>query len=489
MEVKEILNIFIKYKWGLTEYGLFLQELGHNTDRISIINNVMEAMPWKKWKLFCDERFAKIFNTYKIMPLILTSKEHLKKLTEYMMWLHETVDKKQVPMSNTGRGKNEPTEVEQFGCKYTFVAAIIDLTNKREGIYSNEDINRLYYTLCIDSYYKKWNLRLFRKIFNEAENNDIKPDEVVNILKFGDKIVNALNRFDDSEILKITQYNQCLKLCKNNDLCMQDLSNFLENIILNTFLDGKIVSAIIEHCENDNRCDVSDLLALLDTVSLDMENIPVNQRDCSIIFVIKLYDMYKPDNPNEKIMQKKSNIKNITEEIKKKGWNICDYNKLLEKVYTLKMNLPDFEKFRKVNSDEMDLYQETEILVYISKLQINDIWSKIEKLNLKSNYKFVEILKWKEGKITQQSLTYYFDLVPPINCHSDILKGVISYNEAIDGNLSKDLHEQFYKMLCLFEDVDKINWFLNFMNSEGLTIKNPTDMLKKLLNTLFGAQS
>ncbi|XP_075237967.1 uncharacterized protein LOC142334123 [Lycorma delicatula] len=486
MEATDILNIFIKYKWGLTEYGLFLQQLGDKTDRISILKNVMEAMPWPKWKLFCDNRFATIFDTYKIMPLIITSKEHLEKLTEYMMWLHETVDKKQVPMSNKRRGRNEPTEVEQFGCTYPFVATLIDLINKREGSYSNEDINRLYYTLCIDSYYKKWDLQLFRKIFNEAENSDIKIDELINILKFGDKVVTALNLFDDSEVLKITQYNQYLKLCKNNDLCMQDLSSFLENIILNTNVDAQTVCATLDNCGNDTKCDVSDLLALLDRSSLDMENITVNQRDCSIILVIKLYDIYKLDNPGEKIMLKKSNIKNITEEIKKKTWSICDYNELLEKVYTLKMNGVDFQKFRDVNFYEKELYKVTEILVYISKLQINDIWSKMVTMNLKSSYKFVEILKWKEGPITEQSLTYYFNLDQPIDCHSDILKAVISYNEAIAGNLSKDEHEKIYKMLCPTEDIEKINRIINYINSVGLTIKNPTVMLTMLLNVYFG---
>ncbi|XP_075237969.1 uncharacterized protein LOC142334125 isoform X2 [Lycorma delicatula] len=490
MEATDILNIFIKYKWGLTEYGLFLQQLGGKTDRISILKNVLEAMPWQKWKLFFDDRFAKIFDTYKIMHLIISSKDHLEKLADYMEWLHETVNKKQVPMSNNEQGRNEPTtEVEQFGCTYPFVATVIDLINKREGIYSNEDIDRLYYTLCIDSYYKKWDLELFRKVFNEAENSDIKIDELINTLKFGDKVVTALNLFDDSEVLKITQYNQYLKLCKNNDLCMQDLSSFLENIILNTILDGQIVNGIIEHYKNDNSCDVSDLLALLDTISSDIEYISMYLRDCSIIFVIKLYDMYKPDNPSEKIMQKKSNIKNITEEIKAKLWNICDYNKLLKEVSTLKMNVADYEKFRYVNSDEKELNKVTEILVYISKLQINDIWSKIEKLKLKNNYKFVEILKWKQGPIIVQSLTYYFNLDQPNNCHLEILKAVISYNEAIDGKLSKDEHEQMYNMLCTTEDVYKINWILTFMNSEALTIKNPADMFQKLLNRFFGAQS
>ncbi|XP_075237130.1 uncharacterized protein LOC142333643 isoform X2 [Lycorma delicatula] len=170
VHARELLTNLIEYKWGVTEYGLFLQQLYKYPNRMNFVQNVMKAMPWEKWKLFCDVRFAKRFETYEMMPFILTSQERLEKLTEYMVWLHEKVN---IMVKNRNsrrrRRRRNTVQAEAFGCPYSFVSAVIDLNKKKEGY----DINQLYQGLCLDSLYEKWELDLFRKFCNEVGNSDI----------------------------------------------------------------------------------------------------------------------------------------------------------------------------------------------------------------------------------------------------------------------------------------------------------------------------
>ncbi|XP_075238025.1 uncharacterized protein LOC142334146 [Lycorma delicatula] len=472
VDARELLNILIEYKWGVTEYGLFLQHLDKYPDRMNCVKKVMEAMPWEQWKLFCDVKFSKRFETYEIMPLIVTPKEYLEELSHYMKYMHDLVNDWLRPNDLQSTRRKNPTEVEQFGCPYPFVAAVIDFKNKKEGKYSRSDIDDLYRALCFIPYYKKWDLNLFRKLCNEVVNSDdIKVNELKIILEIGAKVVEAIYHFDDSEKLEITHYIMYLNSCEDIR-CKKGLSEFLVNIFENTCLDGKTLLDIDHHCLIDKECNEIDLMELLSIISSDIVNISKNQRDCYKNLVFNLYKLYNSDKNKE--------ILNITALIKKNNWNICDYANHLEDVNRLKMKLKDYQDFIKANPNETQLNKLTEILVYISKLEIENIWTKLRKMKVESNYKFVEILQWKDSEIATQSLKYFFSLDKPMDCYIDILKGIILYNIRIGGNLSKDQQDEIYKMLCPIKDDEKVKRIVQFINSDQFLKKTPVEYISAL---------
>ncbi|XP_075238005.1 uncharacterized protein LOC142334137 [Lycorma delicatula] len=139
-DARELLNILIKYKWGVTEYGLFLQHLDKNPDRMNCVKNVMEAMPWEQWKLFCNVSIAKRFKTYERMPFILTPKEDLEELTHYMEMINRLIDAKLCTKEYQSNRKNYGREVPQFGCPYDYLSAVIDLKNKKAGLRNHRKV-------------------------------------------------------------------------------------------------------------------------------------------------------------------------------------------------------------------------------------------------------------------------------------------------------------------------------------------------------------
>ncbi|XP_075238015.1 uncharacterized protein LOC142334141 [Lycorma delicatula] len=479
VDARELLNILIKYKWGVTEYGLFLQHLDKNPDRMNCVKNVMEAMPWKQWKLFCDEKFVKRFQTYEIMPTIVTSKEYLEELTKYMNVMHIQVNSWLTSIDFHKTQRKNPTKVQQFGCPYPFVSAVIDLNKKAEGKYSIYEMNEVYYALCFLRYYQLWDINVFRKLFNEVLISDINSDDLKIILAFGSKVVKAIYHFDDSDRLKIIYYNRYLKFYNHSDW-RKDLSEFLVNIFVNTCLDGETLLDIDDQYILDNGSVDIYLLELLSTISFDIVNISKNQRHCYKNLVLKLYKMYKSDTTINDGKEKMLKIKNISALIKKNKWNICDYNNHLEEVVKLNMNIEDYKGFIKANSNETDLNKMTDILFYISKLEIENIWTKLSKMKLKSNYKFVEILQWKDSEIAIKSLKYYFSVDNPMDCSNDILRAIISYNIAVDGNLSKHQHELIYKMLCPIQDFEKLNRIVQFINNQNLKPISPEEFISEL---------
>ncbi|XP_075238014.1 uncharacterized protein LOC142334140 [Lycorma delicatula] len=481
VDARELLNMLIEYKWGVTEYGLFLQHLDKNPDRMNCVKNVMEAMPWKEWKLFCDEKFVKRFETYENMPFIVTPKEYLEELTHYMKVMHIYVKNWLTSIDFQITQRKNPTQVQEFGCPYPFVSAVIDLYKKGEGKYSIYEIDDLYHALCFDGYYYKWDINGFRKLCNEVVNSNIIIYDLKRILEFGSKVVEAIYHFDDSERLQIIYYNMYLKFCDDSD-CRKDLSEFLVNIFVNSCLDGETLLDIDHQCIIDNGSVSMDLLELLSTISYDIVNISKNQRKCYKNLVLKLYKMYITDTTINYSKEKILKLKNITALIKNNKWNICDYNYHLDEVVKLKMNIEDYIGFIKANSNETELNKMTDILVYISKLEIENIWTILGKMKLKSNYKFVEILQWKDSEIAIQSIKYYFSLDKPMDCYTDILKGIILYNIRIGGNLNKDQHERIYKLLCPNKDVEKLNLIVESINSDELLAKNPEEYISELKN-------